>query len=164
MFKLNNSAAAILNSVAFPGIISWERVWQNLLSDSYKYELFSLFRSDWMEEFARCGVLLISFLLYPCIFFSPQTLWIHLKSTVVFFFFSLLHKVIPSNITLQWDSFLAGCVAIQPRAWQPIANNPWCCCNVWKRGKTKKMVHDQTVPDSFVPVSIVSAGIKTGPF
>lgn len=133
MFKLNNGAAAILNSVAFPGIISWERVWQNLLSDSYKYELFLLFGSDWTEEFACCGVLLISFLLYPRIFFHPK----HYEFTwkALWVFFSLLHKVIPSNITLQWDSILAGCVAIQPRAWQPIASNPWCCCNVWKRGK-----------------------------
>jgi len=46
MFKLNNGAAAILNSVAFTEIISWERVWQTLLSSSYKYELFLLFWSD----------------------------------------------------------------------------------------------------------------------
>lgn len=46
VFKLNNSAAAILNSVVFPEIISWECVWQTLLSDSYKYELFLLLWSD----------------------------------------------------------------------------------------------------------------------
>lgn len=68
MFKLNNSAAAILNSVAFPEIISCKRVWQTLLSDSYKYEL--LFGVTEWRRFACCGVLLISFFYFiPAIFF-----------------------------------------------------------------------------------------------
>lgn len=147
VFKLNNSTAAILNSVAFPEIISWERVWQTLLSDSYKYELSLLLWSDRME-----GVFTLwcafDFLFYfiPRLGFFPhfkkdyKTLLIHLKSTVGFFSSVMLYKVIPSNITLLWDSFLAGCMAMQLRAWQIPASNSWCYHNVLKSLYQEKVV------------------------